>query len=229
VNLQSSVPSPDESREPASRIRNTSAENEVELQALLMLANAMSGGKAEDAIYAQEAAGQRQLVNSDRLPTDAKPDDAAYEALGITFGEPDPSDPMFRPATLPEGWKRQPTDHSMWSEIVDAHGRERIAVFYKAAFYDRRAFMRIESPVSYLRGVVFDGVQPVLDDEWLTRDIAVEALTALERDELERANRWDEFAQSPGQDTEYWTGEAATVRAEAAKYAAMRERIEASA
>ena len=32
----------------------------------------------------------------------------------------------------------------MWSHIVDAEGRKRVAVFYKAAFYDRRADMRLE-------------------------------------------------------------------------------------
>jgi predicted secreted protein len=30
----------------------------------------------------------------------------------------------------------------MWSYIVDDEGTQRVAIFYKAAFYDRDAFMR---------------------------------------------------------------------------------------
>lgn len=44
---------------------------------------------------------------------------------------------------MPDGWKKEPTDHDMWSRIVDEKGRERAMVFYKAAFYDQRADMRL--------------------------------------------------------------------------------------
>jgi hypothetical protein len=67
---------------------------------------------------------------------------AVWEAMGITLGEPVASDPLFRHATLPKGWRKQPTDHAMWSKLVDAQGRERASIFYKAAFYDRSAFIR---------------------------------------------------------------------------------------
>jgi hypothetical protein len=46
--------------------------------------------------------------------------------------------------SLPPGWKVVPTDHSMWSDLVDAKGEKRASIFYKAAFYDRDAFIRIE-------------------------------------------------------------------------------------
>ena len=90
-------------------------------------------------IEAQEKAGQLALVASTDMPKEL--DRAAFEALGFTFGEP--VDELFVTATLPPGWKRQATDHSMWSKIVDEQGRERVAIFYKAAFYDRRAHARI--------------------------------------------------------------------------------------
>lgn len=102
----------------------------------------MMGG-ASRYITEQESAGQAQLVNSTVLPIELqRPDtDADFEALGFTFGEK--VDDLFREATLPEGWTRQGSDHAMWSHIVDDQGRERVAIFYKAAFYDRCSFMRI--------------------------------------------------------------------------------------
>ena len=117
-------------------------ENTARRDPSILLLGAMAEGTS-DYITGMEADGQRQLVGSTSLPTDARPDDAAFIAAGFTFGEPDPSDPLFRPATLPDGWAKQPTDHSMWSKIVDQYGRERVRIFYKAAFYDRDAFMRL--------------------------------------------------------------------------------------
>lgn len=97
-------------------------------------------GGNPDAIVGQEAEGQRQLLSSDRLPTKTRGD---FEALGFTFGDPDPSDPLFRPATLPDGWTREGSAHAMWSYLLDERGIKRVAIFYKAAFYDRDAFMNI--------------------------------------------------------------------------------------
>ncbi|HEV2927831.1 MAG TPA: hypothetical protein VGW74_03995, partial [Propionibacteriaceae bacterium] len=81
----------------------------------------MSGDGPTGYIEGMEAAGQRQLVNSDRLPAKVQDQDGdkPYLALGFTLDKPDPSDPMFRTATLPEGWRREGSDHSMWSYIVD--------------------------------------------------------------------------------------------------------------
>jgi hypothetical protein len=91
-----------------------------------------------------EAAGQRELVNSNVLPVvilhSSKED---FLALGFTFGELVEGDELFCYATLPEGWSRQGTSHNMWSIIVDETGKERVAIFYKAAFYDRRAHMEL--------------------------------------------------------------------------------------
>lgn len=95
------------------------------------------------AIEASERRGQQELVASESLPTDTRGDDAAFLALGFTFGEPDADDPIFRPATLPTGWKREASDHSMWSHIVDERGIRRASIFYKAAFYDRSAAMHL--------------------------------------------------------------------------------------
>ena len=104
-----------------------------------------------------EREGQAQLVTSDRLPTKCG-DHAPWLALGFTFGDPDSSDPLFMPATLPPGWERKATDHSMGSVIVDTLGRERVSIFYKAAFYDRTANMHLISLSWYVtKAVEYDG------------------------------------------------------------------------
>lgn len=89
------------------------------------------------AIEASEKAGQTALVQSTDMPLDLGAPKGAYEALGFTFGEP--IDSLFQKATLPPGWTRAATGHSMHSDILDEKGRKRVSVFYKAAFYDRRA------------------------------------------------------------------------------------------
>jgi hypothetical protein len=135
------------------------------------LAHSLPGG-----IEAQEAAGQRELVHSDRLPTDTgySCTDADFEALGFTFGPPDPDDPMFRPATLPAGWSRKGSGHSMWSHIVDERGLDRVSIFYKAAFYDRSAHMGIVN----VGGTV---ATEALYDEACEKTVPWELLTEAER------------------------------------------------
>lgn len=59
--------------------------------------------------------------------------------MGIVFG--DPVDDLFVSVQLPDGWHKEPADHSMWSDLLDDRGRKRASIFYKAAFYDRDAFI----------------------------------------------------------------------------------------
>jgi hypothetical protein len=93
------------------------------------------------AIEAQEARGQAQLVATvDKLPSAIRKREQ-WEALGFTFGPPDEKDPLFCAATMPPGWAKRATDHSMWVDVVDDKGRKRGAMFYKAAFYDRHAHL----------------------------------------------------------------------------------------
>lgn len=91
-------------------------------------------------IERMEAQGQRELVHGESLPTECT-DKAALEAAGVVFGAPYPEDPLFCPVTLPKGWKKQATDHSMHSNLLDDKDRIRASIFYKAASYDRRADM----------------------------------------------------------------------------------------
>lgn len=99
-----------------------------------------------DGIESQERAGQAEVLQSTTLPAEILWSTAEdFEALGFTFGELVDGDPLFRQASLPEGWKREGSDHAMWSYIVDGRGIRRVAVFYKAAFYDRHAHMGLQN------------------------------------------------------------------------------------
>lgn len=101
-----------------------------------------------DAILASESAGQAMLVQSELLPAKFQ----RYwdwsngnkwellERIGILVDQSQIIDGLFYRATLPTGWKKVASNHSMWSYLVDAHGRRRASLFYKAAFYDREAF-----------------------------------------------------------------------------------------
>ena len=151
-------------------IRNTTADMNAPdgLDALLLLATGLATGSPDEFIGAQEKAGQRQLVASQSLPTDTHGTDREFEAFGFVFGDPDPHDPMFRPATLPAGWSKRGSDHDMWSYVVDELGRDRVGVFYKSAFYDRRAHMSLTTVYGYLCSCVYDGRAIVSDETWAT-------------------------------------------------------------
>lgn len=105
------------------------------------LVTAMTPGGIE----ASEAQGQRALCHeSSRLPRDIN-DRVTWEDIerewGIKRGEV--VDEIFYSVNLPEGWKLQPTDHSMWNDLVDSAGRTRANIFFKAAFYDFNSHMHL--------------------------------------------------------------------------------------
>jgi hypothetical protein len=101
-------------------------------------AASMPGG-----IEAQEAAGQATFVSNATLPKEMLHGCTRekLEQMGVKFGAD--MDDLFVTAQLPDGWKKQATDHSMWSDLIDEKGRKRAAIFYKAAFYDRSAHISL--------------------------------------------------------------------------------------
>jgi hypothetical protein len=208
-------------------IRNTTADmNDPDSpDRLLLLAVGMHTGSPAEFIEAQEKQGQAQLVASEMLPTRVLHcTDADFAALGFRFGAPDPGDPMFRPATLPEGWKKVSSDHDMWSYVVDTLGRRRVAIFYKAAFYDRSAHMRVERVSSYVSHCVYYGHDIVPDDEWATPAAIVEAA----REHLGQQREFVEMYSSERFDNEYGREEAAKAEAQCAAYEAVVARFEAA-
>lgn len=93
-------------------------------------------------IEAQEKRGQIEQSFKDTLPKDMRGHKwSEFEALGFKMiGE---DDDLFNRVEFPKGWRKKPTDHSMWSEIVDDKEVVRGNIFYKAAFYDRCAFVHL--------------------------------------------------------------------------------------
>jgi len=104
------------------------------------LAAVLPGG-----IERQEKQGQTDQSFRETLPKDGtvngihgRPSpQSEWEALGFIFREPE--DDIFVNVKFPEGWKKVCSDHAMHSDLVDAKGRKRAGIFYKAAFYDRNA------------------------------------------------------------------------------------------
>lgn len=176
-------------------IRNTTDDMNDPLGAMLFLPESMRPEGPAGAIEAMEKRGQTELVNSDRLPADTTGTDDGFLAVGFTFGEPDRHDPLFRPATLPEGWTRQPSDHAMWSYIVDRHGQRRVAVFYKAAHYDRRAHMRLITVEDHVAERVYADTDVTTDPDWATPEAVADAARSLLADRYGPGRGDDERAR----------------------------------
>lgn len=86
-----------------------------------------------NAIEMQESRGQRDFVQSDTLPTDVGGAlKTQLEQAGVVFGEVVKDDPLFTFVTLPAGWKKVGTDHSMWSDLVDDKGVKRASIFLQS-------------------------------------------------------------------------------------------------
>ena len=115
----------------------------------------------EGGIEAQEAAGQKTFVANQALPKDCPRED--LENLGFVFGEDE--DDIFITVQFPEGWEKKATEHSMHSDLLDSNGRIRGGIFYKAAFYDRRADMHLTRRYSWSQDYELEGaVQYVIKD-----------------------------------------------------------------
>jgi hypothetical protein len=104
-------------------------------------------------IEAQEKRGQLEQANLQTLPIygtiknriscrEGPGPKEAFEKLGFRFGKE--IDDCFIECQFPAGWRKEPTDHSMWSHLIDDKGRKRGSIFYKAAFYDRSAHIDLD-------------------------------------------------------------------------------------
>ena len=103
----------------------------------------LMGGNPK-AIEAQEARGQQEFINSELLPIKIFGNGKEkLEKMGVIFKKPVDGDPMFIKVVLPAGWRKEATNHVMWSSLVDSHGKVIADIFYKAAFYDRKAILDV--------------------------------------------------------------------------------------
>lgn len=160
-----------------SDIRNTTAAMTDPVEAERFLLEDMEGGPNAP-VEAQEAAGQREMLTAAALPTRTMYcTDRDLIDLGFTLGDPRPDDPLFRDATFPEGWTRVPfPDSDYGTYVVDRLGRPRVLLWYKSAFYDRRAHIKVLDVHSYAEYCVDRRTPPVLDQEWATRERMLAAL-----------------------------------------------------
>ena len=116
---------------------------------------AKEGESPSRAIENQEKRGQRAVVTNKRLPKatnycsgyhkhcDYDFTKNQYEKMGIKII--DEYDDLFWNVQLPDGWEIKATSHSMWNDLLDDKGRKRASFFYKAAFYDRDAFINFDT------------------------------------------------------------------------------------
>lgn len=161
--------------------RNTTADSPLE-----RLMSSLPNG-----IEAQEAQGGREMANATTLPAEMRPGRAEFEALGFTFGEPVKGDDLFVHATLPEGWERQ-AHSALWTHIMDERGIRRVVMFYKAAFYDRRASMGLANVGADVVSEYVWGDQALFDPPTdLTDEERVEAVKTAHRYVEESTKRDD--------------------------------------
>lgn len=89
-------------------------------------------------IEAQEKQGQAAVVEASVLPREIRGTTSEeLETIGFKFGAF--VDELFQEVVFPPGWTKKATEHDMHSDILDELACKRASIFYKAAFYDRRA------------------------------------------------------------------------------------------
>lgn len=105
-----------------------------------------------------ERAGGQEMVVAEQLPIDGfmtGSDPAGHRRRSVEaaifnkifieaggkIGAASYGDDLFVDVTLPPGWKKQATDHALWTHLLDARGNVRAKIFYKAAFYDRSSHL----------------------------------------------------------------------------------------
>lgn len=100
-------------------------------------------------IEVSERVGQIDLVHDETLPADMGNDRALLESWGVKILGPVQDDPLFVRIELPRGWRKRAEGHAMHSSLLDDSDRVRAEIFYKAAFYDRRANMSARQRYSH--------------------------------------------------------------------------------
>lgn len=139
-------PGETEEEQPTAAPENTSKMDPMSILVALM-------GDPSGGIERMEREGQRELTGTSTIPThfldySAAEGKALLCRAGFEVGKVVPGDDLFQYCRLPEGWKKVTGHHAMWTQIVDAKGRERGSIFYKAAFYDRSAHIRLHNRIT---------------------------------------------------------------------------------
>lgn len=85
--------------------------NERDAFQALALASVMGPSAA---LQHMEQQGLEASRREETLPSAMSDDRATFEKMGIVFHEEVPGDPMFTKVTLPPGWRKEHTGHSMY-------------------------------------------------------------------------------------------------------------------
>jgi hypothetical protein len=130
------------------RITNTTAEARRAGQSLGAFGLGAAVLGTSGSIEASEAKGQQELSGGAQLPV-KMPNSARaeLERRGVVFSKNySNGDNLFFDVTLPTGWKIVPQKgSSYWSDLVDDKEKKVASIFYKAAFYDRDAFLNLSA------------------------------------------------------------------------------------
>ena len=109
---------------------------------VIALATNMQIAASPGGIERQEAAGQRELLERNILPREIKGGTCEQLAqFGLKFGED--VDDLFVECELPSGWTKKAGAWDTHNDLLDEKGRIRAFLFFKAAFYDRQAYMSL--------------------------------------------------------------------------------------
>lgn len=104
-----------------------------------------SGMSQDEAADATDRAARARIINAKtmQLPIGGMTEEykTVLEAEGFVFTGNIKG--MFEEVQAPEGWKLEPTDHPMWSDLLDAKGCKRGAMFYKAAPWDTKSHIQL--------------------------------------------------------------------------------------
>ncbi len=104
----------------------------VKISKLELMTHMALGTGAVDVINRM---GQNDIKTSTQIP---KGNNKELASIGIIVAGPvSPNDNILVNATLPEGWTKKPTNHYMYTDILDEKGRNRASCMYKAASHDR--------------------------------------------------------------------------------------------
>ncbi|MGB7443415.1 MAG: hypothetical protein WA919_20310 [Coleofasciculaceae cyanobacterium] len=89
-------------------------------------------------IEGQEKDGSKFISDYEVLPWEKDADREIACRWGVDYIEP--VDKLFWRVKLLQGWQKV-SSSSYWTKLLDDRGLKRASIFYKAAFYDREAFL----------------------------------------------------------------------------------------
>ncbi|CAM4068923.1 hypothetical protein KIPE111705_39010 [Kibdelosporangium persicum] len=97
-------------------------------------------------------------------------DEMELVRAGCRLGAPRDDVPGFRRIHLPAGWRMTPMagGQSLWTVLLDEHGRVRAQMFHKSALPGRRQFVIPFDLRAYLLDCAEHSTPVVLDDTWAT-------------------------------------------------------------